>query len=288
VEPTIAYLNGHFVPEEQAKLSLHDAGFTWGATVVDRARTYNRKWFRLPDHITRFRRSCELCRVPQSVPDSELTRFAEHLLEQNGPLTHPDDELSLVMFATPGAGYANLGMHTAPVDGLRHRSLLKRGARLVTPEVRHVPLECIPPQAKMRSRMFWWIAEQQAHDIDAEASALLLDLSGHITETAIANFVIVRGGVVISPPRESILDGVSLCFVEELCGRLEIGFDEKRLRLEDCYSADEALLTSTPFGVAGVSALNGRPIPWPGRLLQRLHDSWSAEVGMDIWRGIRA
>ena len=288
VEPNIAYLNGHFVPEEQAKLSLHDVGFTWGATVVDRARTYNRKWLRLPAHLARFQRSCELCRIPLPVLESELTLLAEHLVDQNGPLTHPDDELSLVMFATPGEGYANLGMHTAPVDGLRHRSLIERGARLVTAAARHVPAECIPPQAKMRSRMFWWIAEQQAHDIDPEASALLLDLSGHITETAIANFVIVREGVVISPPRESILDGVSLRFVEELCGRLEIAFVEKWLRLEDCYDADEALLTSTPFGVVGVAAVNGRPIPWPGPLLQRLHDAWSAEVGLDIWRGIRA
>jgi branched-chain amino acid aminotransferase len=289
VEPTIAYLNGHFVPEEQAKLSLHDAGFTWGATVVDRVRTYGRQYFRLPEHLARFRRSCELCRIPPPAPDAELTLFAEHLLEQNGPLTHPDDELALVLFATPGDhnSFGTLGLHTEPIDVTRHRPLIERGARLVTPAVRHVPGQCVPLQAKMRSRTFWWIAEQQAHDIDAEASALLLDLSGHVTETAIANFLIVRGGVVISPPRELILDGISLRFVEEICGRLDIGFVEKPLRPEDCYDAEEALLTSTPFGVAGVSSLDSRPIPWPGPILQRLHDAWSAEVGADIWRGIR-
>src|SRR5262249_25764469 len=174
-----------------------------------------------------------------------------------------------------------------PIDVVRHRPVIRRGAKLVTPAVRHVPVQCVPPQAKMRSRMFWWIAEQQAHDVDAEASALLLDLSGHVTETAVANFVIIRDGAVISPPRESILDGISLRFVEELCGRLEIGFSEKRLRPEDCYAAEEALLTSTPFGIAGVSSINSRAIPWPGPLLQRLHEAWSAEVGVDIWRGIR-
>src|SRR4051812_48594104 len=112
VEPTIAYFNGHFVPEEQAKLSRRDARFTWGATVVDRARTYNRKFFRLPEHLARFRRSCEFCRIPQPVPDAELTMFAEHLLRENGEVAHPDDELALVMFATPGEGYPNLGMYT--------------------------------------------------------------------------------------------------------------------------------------------------------------------------------
>ena len=284
----IAYFNGHLVPEEQAKLSLHDPGFTWGATVVDRARTYNRKFFRLPQHLARFRRSCELCRVPQPVADAELARIAEQLLAQD---LH--DECALVMFATPGEDHGDkprgsLCLFTEPLDGLRHRPLIERGARLVTPAVRHVPVECIPPQAKMRSRMFWWIAEQQAHDVDAEASALLLDMNGHVTETAIANFVIVRDGTVISPPRESILDGVSLRYVEELCGRLGIGFTEHQLRPEDCYMADEALLTSTPFGVVGVSSLDGRPISWPGPILQRLHAAWSDEVGVDIWRGFRA
>src|SRR5262249_47796497 len=187
------YFNGHFIPEEQAKLSLHDAGFTWGATVVDRVRTYNRKFFRLPEHLARFRRSCELCRIPLREPDAELTMFAEHLLEQNGPLTHPDDELALVMFAAPGENHGDkargsLGMHTQHVDVMRHRPLIQRGAKLVTPAARHLPMQGVPPQAKMRSRMFWWIAEQQAHDVDPEASALLLDLSGHVTETAIANF----------------------------------------------------------------------------------------------------
>src|SRR5262249_34146697 len=148
---------------------------------------------------------------------------------------------------------------TEPLNGLTNRPLIERGARLATPAVRHVPMECLPPQAKKRSRMFWWVAEQAANEGDAGASALVLGLNRAVPEAANANFVIVRDGAVISPPCESILDGVSLRFVEELCGRLGIGFTEHRLRPEDCYTADEALLTSTPFGVVGVSSLDGRP-----------------------------
>jgi branched-chain amino acid aminotransferase len=277
----IAYFNGHFIPEDQAKIALNDPGFTWGATVTDRVRTYNRKYFRLDEHVRRFRRSCELCHIQQPVPDAELIMFAEHLLKENGEVTPPENELTLIYFATPDL----LGMHTIPSDAARYKKMLAAGARLVTPATAHLPDECVPRQAKMRSRMFWWIAEQQARETDPDATALLLDLDGHVTETSFANFVIVRDGVIVSPPRESILDGVSLRFVEEIAGRMGIEFVENSLRPEDCYSADEALLTSTPFGIAGVSAINGRPIPWPGPVLQRLHQFWSAEVGADIWRG---
>ncbi len=297
MEPTIAYFDGHFVPEESARISLHDAGFVWGATVTDRVRTYQRKFFRLSEHLARFRRSCELCRIPQPVPDTELALFAEHLLEQNGPLTHPDFEMALVMLATPGedrrgepGGSPNAGgspgsliMYTEPV-GTRYQPWVEHGARLITPATRQLPVECVSPQAKMRSRMHWWIAEQEVRAVDPAASALLLDQSGHVTETAADNFAIVRLGAVLTPPRAAVLDGISLRVVEELCGELDIPFVEQPLTPAECFTADAALVTSTPFGVAGVSIVNGRPIPWPGSVLRRLHEAWSRLVGVDIWR----
>jgi branched-chain amino acid aminotransferase len=80
------------------------------------------------------------------------------------------------------------------------------------------------------------------------------------------------------------LDGISLRVVEELCGELGVPFAESPLTPEQCYTADEALVTSTAYGVAGVCEVNARLIPHPGPLLSRLRIAWSGRVGRDIWQ----
>jgi branched-chain amino acid aminotransferase len=289
----LAYLNGRILPAADAGISLQDAGFVWGATATDRVRTYGHKLYLLAEHLERFRSSCELCSIPQPVPDSELTHIAENLISLNSALFGPKTELVLIMFATPGiarpgkpGAKPTLGMHAVPFEGEAYRSLLTHGAKLVVPDVRHLPLECVPRQAKMRSRLHWWLAEQHARQSEPDTAALLTDRTGHLTETATANFLVVRKRVVTSPPRDQILDGVSLLVVEELCGTLGIEFEEHSLKIEDCQSASEALLTSTPYGVAGVSSINSQAIRWPGPILKRLHKAWSERVGVDIWRQI--
>ncbi len=289
-EPLV-YLNGRFLPQSQAALTLHDAGFVFGATVTDLCRTFRGRPFRLADHIDRFRRSCELCRVPLTASDDELTAIAERLIEHTGGAS----ELALVMFATPGPigyylgapggpgdGPPTLGLHTFPLPFARYRPLFTEGARLVVPPTRHVPASSVDPRAKMRSRMFWWIAEQEAKAIEPGASALLLDADGHVTETAAANFLIVRNGTVVSPPRQTVLAGVSLQVVAELCDELGIPFVERPLTLAECQSADEALLASTPYCVAGVCRLDGVELPWPGPVWRRLLAAWSDRVGLDV------
>src|SRR3954463_7840763 len=94
----LAYLNGRFVPAAELAVSPFDAGFVWGAIVTDRVRTHGQRPYLLPEHVARFRRTCEMCRVPQPVPDADVVRAAEHLIAQNAG----DGELVLVMFATPG------------------------------------------------------------------------------------------------------------------------------------------------------------------------------------------
>src|SRR4051812_27163681 len=233
----LAYLNGRYLPQSQAALTLHDAGFVFGATVTDLARTFRRQPFRLADHIARFRRSCTLCRVPLPPDDAELKEIAERLIDHNAGLLAAGQELALVLFATPGPigyylgqpgspgdGPPTLGLHTFPLPLARYRPLFADGARLVVPPTRHVPAASVDPRAKMRSRMSWWIAEQEAKDIEPGASALLLDADGFVTETAAANVLIVRDGTVLSPPRSCILGGVSLQVVEELCAELGIPF----------------------------------------------------------------
>lgn len=281
--PALAFLNGRFIPESDLRLSPGDIGFQWGATVTERLRTFDGRPFRLADHLARFRRSAELCRVP--LLDADLASIALELLHQNGASI--DSELVLILFATPGvAGCPTLAMHTLPFEGTVYRRLIRQGATLMVPAIRHVPDSCVPRAAKMRSRMFWWMAEQEVKSIDPDAMALLLDLDDTVTETASANIVIVNEGTVFSPPRARALPGISLEVLRELCENRSIPFVEQPFRLDEFRKADEAILTSTPYSLCGVSRLDGDALPWPGPILQRLHDAWCQLVGQPIWAGM--
>jgi branched-chain amino acid aminotransferase len=297
----LAYVNGQFMPQAEAGLPLHDAGFVWGATVTDLCRTIRHRLYRWPDHLSRFRRSCRAARIRLPHSDEELSQLAEALTSHNAALLRPEQDLALVLLATPGPvgyyvgqqggageGEPSLILHTFPLPFARYRRLIEEGARLIVPAIRHVPAECVDPRLKQRSRMHWWLAEQEVRQTDPAALALLLDTAGHVTETASANLLVVKGGVMLSPPRSRILEGVSLAVVEELCRQLGIPFAQRDLTLYDCLTADEAFLTCTSYCLAGVSRINGLPLPWPGPLLQRLTAAWSAAVGLDLHGQIRS
>jgi branched-chain amino acid aminotransferase len=284
----LAFLNGQFIPAAQLSVSVADAGFVFGATATEFVRTFGGRLFRLNDHLERLRQSCELCRIPLAVCETELTQAAETLVANNHALA--GSELALIIFATPGpiahygasASGPTLAMHTMPIALDRYRHLFSEGARLVVPAIRNA--SAIDPHAKVRSRLHWWIAEQQAHDVDPLAWALLLDAEGFVTETAAVNFLIVREGQVLSPPRSTILNGVSLRVTQELCERLSIGFREQALTVEQCLGAKEAMLTGTAFGLAGVRKLDSCELAWPGPITRQLQRGWDELAGCSIER----
>lgn len=294
-----AFLNGSFVPQSQASLALNDAGFVFGATVTDLCRTFRHRLYRWPDHLARFRHSCQSAYLDvSSNDDDDITQRAHELVEHNAKLIDANADLALVLFATPGPiGFylsqsaapndrPTFGMHTFPLPFARYRPWIEQGIALVTPSVRQVPAACIDPHLKQRSRMHWWLAEQEVRRTYRDAQALLLDMDGHVTETASSNFLLVEGDTIVSPPRASVLDGVSLRVVTELCACLGIAMAYRNISVDDCVAADEAILTCTSYCLAGVRQINNRAIPWPGAMLNRLVKAWSAEVGVQIHRQI--
>jgi branched-subunit amino acid aminotransferase/4-amino-4-deoxychorismate lyase len=293
-EPLV-FWNGEFLPRSRAGLPWHDAGFVFGATATDLVRTFRHRLFRLDEHVRRFRQSCDLALIPLRHSDTELAQIATELADRNAVTLEAGGDLALVMFATPGPvgyylgelggagdGEPTLAMHTFALPFARYRRMFREGAKLRVPSVRHVPAVSVDRRIKQRSRLFWWLAEREVHAVDPTASALLLDESGCVTETAAANFLIVVRGIVVSPPRRHILSGVTLAVVEELCAELGIPFEERPLSLDECKHADEAMLTSTPYGIAGVAAIDDANLPWPGPTWRKLLDAFSRHASLDI------
>jgi branched-chain amino acid aminotransferase len=295
----LAYWNGRLTPQSEARLALNDAGFVFGATVTDLCRTFRHRLYRWDDHLARFRRNCGWTDIDLAMSNAELTQRAEELIAHNAALIAAKDDLALVLFATPGpVGFylgeetrpgeqPTFGMHTFPLPFARYRPWIEHGIALRTPRVRAVPGSCVDPRIKQRSRMHWWLAEQEVRRVQPDAQALLLDGQGCVTETAAANFLLVKDGAMVSPPRESVLDGVSLHVITELSKALGVSVTYKEISLDECYAADEAILTCSSFCLAGIRSINDHRLPWPGPMLLRLTAAWSAAVGVDIPAQIR-
>ena len=156
---------------------------------------------------------------------------------------------------------------------------------LVTPESpRAVPKSCIDPRIKHRSRLHWRLAQNEVNRSrhTGAAAAPARYEQGFVTETAAANFLLVRADTVLSPPLDSVLNGISLGIVRKLCNELGIAFGERPLTLDDCVAAQEAFLTNTSFCLAGVRRINATELTWPGPLFERILSTWSEKVGVDI------
>ncbi|MDB5307433.1 MAG: hypothetical protein JWO38_1635 [Gemmataceae bacterium] len=298
----LAYLNGRFLPFHEAALPLHDAGFVSGATVVDNARTYRHLLFRWPDHLARFRHDCAACCVPLEPTDGQLAAAAGELIAHNAQLLPPGGELQLVTFATPGPlgvylggapnGPPTIGMVTYPLPFARYRRFFTDGVTLALAGTHPTESAVLPPTVKHRSRMHWHVADAKARSDSRHPHAVAVlagGPGGSLTETGVANLLAVIDGVVISPPRETILDGISLRTTRELCGPLGLPFAESRVGPADLSRVSEMMLTGTGFGLAGVRELYlGNPDPkrfeWPGPVFRQLLAAWSDRVGVDIER----
>jgi branched-chain amino acid aminotransferase len=296
IEPLV-YLNGRMVPASQAHLAIFDMGVVMGATVTEQTRTFRKKLFRLEDHLDRLFHSLHIARIDINLTREELMEISEELVAQNGPLLQEWDDLGLIHFVTAGelatyAGMAGRSARLTPTVCAHTFSLpfqlwakkMQYGTHLITPSIHQVPPQCYDPQLKCRSRMHYYLAEKEVQSADPEASALLLDLDGNVTETSAANFLMVEKGGIISPALAKILPGISRATVIELAAVLGIPFVEKDIHPGLIAEADEAFLSSTGFCLLPVTKINHVPIGdgKPGPVFGRLLQAWSQRIGVDI------
>ena len=292
----IAFLNGKWISPAELSVPVWDTGFVQGVTVAEQLRTFRGRLFRLDVHLDRLANSLRLIGINLNCTMSDLSASATELVQHNHALLAQGNDLGLSVFVTPGpyAAFApadatgpTVGMHTYPVA---FRSFAKKyviGERLATTDITQVPSTCWPAALKCRSRMHYYLADRHAKLVDPAARALMVDDHGFVTEASTANLVIYRRDVgFISPPREKILPGVSICTLEELARQLRIPFTFRDITVDDVLQSEESLLSSTSPCLLPVVALNTQPIGsgQPGPVFQQAISAWSQFVGVDIIR----
>lgn len=295
-EPLVS-LNGQLIPASQAKLNIFDAGVVFGATVTEMTRTFRHLPFRLESHVERLFRAMQATRMDIGMSSDELIAASRELLTHNTALIPADDELGLIQFVTAGeyGSYVasrdisvrsgpTVCLHTFPLPFALWAKRMQSGAHVITPTIRHVPPQCYDPSTKNRSRLHYFLADQEARQTDPRAIALLLDLEGNVTETSGANFLIVERGTIVSPTERNTLPGISRATVFKLADQLGIPYVERDFQPDAVMKADEAFLCGTSICLCPVTMINGQTIGdgQPGTIYRRLMTAWSDMVGVDI------
>ena len=176
------------------------------------------------------------------------------------------------------------GMHCFELNLGANFEKYQTGIHVVTARIRHQPPECMDPKLKVRSRLYWFIADNEAHLVDPQATALVLDLNGNIAECHGSNFLIVQDGVILSPTTRNMLEGITWKTTLELAEKVGIPVEIRDITPHEAYNADEAFITSSSICTMPVTKLDQIQIGsgQPGPIVQRLLEAWSELAGYDV------
>ena len=289
MDTPIAYFNGEWIDHDQLRLPIEDLGFQLGATIVERMRTFQAKAFRLDDHLQRLRHSLEVVGWDAERLVAEVAAATVELLNRNAKLIAPGDDWSLALFVTPGltpdAAQPTVCVRGYPLRFADWADKFQTGVELAVVDVRQVPDNCWPSQLKCRSRLHYYLADQQAAAKSPGARALVLDQDGNVGEATTANVVAHFTDVgLVTPPRDKVLPGVSQQVLFELADQLGISHAQRDLTPTELATADEVFLTSTSVCMLPVVRIDNQPVGQgaPGPVYRRLLKAWGEQVGVDI------
>ena len=278
----IFYLNGEFVPQSQAKVSLMDHSVLYGDGVFDSCFCWEGKIHKLDAHLDRLYRGAQALGL--TVP-LEKPAFAEAIIEtvrRNGLRT-----AYIKPIVSRGVGFEPrldprgctpmvailVGPWLHLVDPKQ-----ERGMKVRTSAVRRIPAECLDPRIKSLNYLNIILARLDATSAGAD-DGLMLDLQGRVCEGPGYNVFAARNGVLYTP-RESILEGITRQTLLEICEREGIAVQATDLWPYDLYTADEVFYCSSSVAIVGVVELDGRRIGSgaPGPLTRRLYDLFMREL----------
>lgn len=270
----IVYVNGAYLPEEQAKVSVFDRGFLFADGVYEVSSVLRGRLVDNEGHLARLHRSLNELDMATPASDDEIESIQKTLIEQNGvdqglvylqvtrgvadrDFAYPQGvSPSLVMFTQKkdliDSPQARNGIAVIGVDDLRWRRRDIKTVGLLAP--------CM--------------AKMQAKNAGADDAWLVED--GYVTEGSSNNAFIIdaEGALITRHLGNEILAGITRRAVLKLAEEQRITIDERRFSIEEACRAKEAFITSATTFVMPVVSIDGTPIAdgRPGQLTRRLRE----------------
>lgn len=266
------YLNGKFLPIEQAFVPVLDRGLIFGDGIYEVIPVYSRHPFRLGEHLIRLQHSLDAIRLENPHSDKEWANLTRELIAQNDP-----EDQYVYLHVTRGVAKRDHAFpkDVAPTVFMMSNPLITAPRELCESGVSAVSAvdnrwdRC---DIKAISLLPNVLLRQLA--IDADATETVMFRNGILTEGSASNIFATEKGVILAPPKDNhMLPGITYDLVLELAATnnipVQIGkFDQSRIR-----QADELWLTSSTKEVLAITTLDGKAIGdgKPGPLFRRMH-----------------
>ena len=280
------YLDGAFVPRDEAKISVFDHGFLYGDGVFEGIRAYNGRVFRLTEHVDRLYDCAKTIDLEIPIAKEEMTKAIVEVCKRNN-LTNC--YIRPIVSRGPG----DLGLDprkcskptivVIAVDwGAMYGDLYERGLAAVCVSVRRVPAESLPPNVKSLNYLNNILGKIEANYKGGD-EAIFFDTNGYISEGSGDNIFIVKNGVIVTPPTLNNLRGITRLVALEIATSLGIEVIERNVGYFDLYSADEVFVTGTAAEIAPITTIDGRKIGagTPGPITKQFMEVFQAVVSRE-------
>jgi len=253
------YLNGNYLPLEQACVPVLDRGFIFGDGVYEVIPVYGRKAFRLEHHLQRLKNSMQAVRLNNPLTDEEWSNIINTVVERND-----SEDQSIYLQVTRGVANRD---HRFPGDVVPTVFVMSNLFVMVPAEqledgVSAITLDDIRWQycsIKSIALLPNILLRQQAVEQGAAEAILLRD--NEVTEGAASNVFIVKAGVIITPPKtDCLLPGITRDLVVEQAHEHDMPVEETVITQDDLLAADEIWLTSSTKEILPVTQLNNQNV----------------------------
>lgn len=257
------YIDGKFVPRKDAKVSVFDHGLLYGDGVFEGIRSYQRRVFKLEEHMDRLYETAHTLMIQIPLTKKQMSAAIVETLKRN--------ELSdayIRVIVTRGEG--DLGLDPRKCYGkptviiitdkitLYAKELYNKGMAIITvPTVRNYP-EALNPQLKSLNYLNNILAKIEANNAGC-SEAIMLDHQGFVAECTGDNIFIAKHGV-LSTPSQGRLKGITRDTVMGLAKNSKIITEERFITRHEVYTADECFLTGTAAEIIPVVKVDGRVI----------------------------
>jgi branched-chain amino acid aminotransferase len=258
------WIDGRITGEADARIPVTDHGLLYGDGVFEGMRIYDRRVFRLRDHLRRLE-------VGASAIGLELPGGTEALSRAvlETARAHGQRDAYVRLIVTRGSGPLGVDPTTcaAPrviciVGDIRLYPPEKRarGLDMVTVSLRRPTGDVLDPRIKSLNYLNSVLAKLEARQRGAD-EALILNQAGHVAEAAVANVFAVQDGVLTTPPcTDGALGGITRRSLLEIAEQEGIPARERTLGRFDLLAADEVFLSGSGVRLMRVASLDGRPI----------------------------
>ncbi|MCL6636050.1 MAG: branched-chain-amino-acid transaminase [Peptococcaceae bacterium] len=260
----LVYLNGAYVPENEAFVSVFDHGFLYGDGVFETMRAYGGQVFKLAEHLARLHRSAAAIFLEIPLAPGELAEVVRETVRRNGLA---EAYVRLSVSRGPGPVGIDPRRCTSPtvvclageVPGDLER-LRRQGVRAVITRTRRVPAESLDPAAKTCNFLNGIVAKIEASRAGA-FEGIMLNTRGEVAEGTVSNVFICRKGALLTPAAAAgILRGITRDTVLALARDIGLQAEEALFGPSELFGAEEVFLTNSSWEVMPVTELDGRPV----------------------------